>query len=122
VGSLDGLLQPGEGVGPELVEQAAQRLERLGQRVEPAGALSALGQQPGPLEDAQVLADGLLGEVEVGGDVPSRKLGVLDQPQDLAPVRIGERPKDRIGSNGLLGLGPSVLPGRARPQLSRLAQ
>ena len=68
MGSLDGLLQTGEGVRPELVEQGAQRLERLGpQRVEPAGALPALGQQPGPLEDSDVLADGLLGEVEVGG-------------------------------------------------------
>jgi len=109
VGGLDGLLQAGEGVRPVLVEQGAQRLERLGpQRVEPAGALPALGQQPGPLEDGEVLADGLLGEVEVGSDLSGGKLVVLDHPQDLAPMRIGERPQDRVGSNGrhrLLGIG-----------------
>jgi hypothetical protein len=98
VGSLDGLLQAAEGVRPELVEQGTQRLQRLGpQRVEPTGARPALGQQPGPLQHGEVLADGLLGEVEVGGDLPGRKLGVLDQPQDLAPVRIGSPGSGVIG-------------------------
>ena len=104
MGCLDGLLQAGEGIRPELVEQGAQRLEGLGpQRVEPAGAVPALGQQPRPLEDGEVLADGLLGQVEVGGDLAGGKFGVLDQPQDLAPVRIGERPQDRVGSDGRAG-------------------
>ena len=101
---LDSLLQACEGVRPELVEKRPQRLERLGaQRVEPAGPFAMLGQEPGALEDAEVQADGLLGEVEVRGDLSGGELGVLDQPQDLAPVRIGERPQDRIGSCGGAG-------------------
>jgi len=50
-----------------------------------------------------VLADGLLGEVEVGGELPGRKLGVLDQPQDLTPMRIGERPQTASGPAGASG-------------------
>ena len=46
MGRLDGHLQATEGVGPELGEQFAHRLERLAaQRVEAAGSLAALGEE-----------------------------------------------------------------------------
>jgi hypothetical protein len=96
--TLDGLLQASQGIRPELVKQAAEWLERLwAQCVESARPLAALGEQTGPLEYGEVLADRLLGDVEVGGDLAGGQLAVLDQPQDLAPMRVGERPQDCVG-------------------------
>src|ERR1039457_3548372 len=108
MGRLDGLLQAAQGVGPELGEQLADRLERLVvQRVEAAGSLAALGKEAGLLEHADVLADRLLGEGEGRRDPARGELGVLAEAQDLPAVRVGERPQHRIGCRGrrLLPLG-----------------
>jgi hypothetical protein len=42
----------------------------------------------------------LLRELEVRGYLTRWEFIVLHQSQDLAPVRIGECPQDRIGSSG----------------------
>ena len=123
MGSFDGLLQAGQGVGPELVEQGAQWLERFGaQRVEPAGALPALGQQAGPLKDGEVLADRLLGEVEVGGDLPggAPRAGPAAGSGGGEDRRAPAGPRRSCGRCRLLGSGVIGAPSGARPPSSGL--
>src|SRR5580693_8240444 len=104
--AFDDALEAVERVGPELVEHGAHGLQRGRLKtVEPAGALAALLEQAGPLEHREVLADRLLRQGEVRGDLSGRELRVLNEPDDLAPVRVGERPQDDVGSCGARGLG-----------------
>ena len=72
--------------------------------VEPPGTVAPFFEEARPLEHGQVLAHGLLGEGEVRGDLPGRQLTVADETDDLATMRIRERPQDRIGSSGALGV------------------
>src|SRR5207253_9194865 len=89
VSRLDGLLQPAQGVGPELREQLSYGLERLVlQGVVATRTLPPFRQQSGLLEHSDVLADGLLGEGEGVRDLPGRQLCVLDQSEDLPTVRV----------------------------------
>ena len=116
--AFDHTLEAVERVRPELVEHVAHGLQRGRlEAVEPAGALAPLLEQAGPLEHREVLADRLLRQGEVRGDLSGRELGVLNEPDDVAPVRVGERPQDDVGSCGARGVGRVGI----RPPFSWLA-
>lgn len=47
--------------------------------------------ETGVVQDAQVVGDGLLGDVEAFGDLVDRARAVADELQDRSPPRLGER-------------------------------
>jgi hypothetical protein len=99
IGALGSVLEPGERVWPEFGQQAPHWAERLvPHRIEAAGAVAALGEQACLLEHSDMLADRLLGERELHRDLPGGQLAVLDQPQNLPTVRVGERLQHRVRS------------------------
>lgn len=94
---LDGPLQAGQGLRPELSQQPAHGLQRLlAERVEPSGAVAAFREQAGRLEDADVLADRLLSEREARRDLSGRQLPVLDQAQDLSAMWVCQSAEHRV--------------------------
>src|SRR5580704_5080840 len=101
--AFDRALQSLQRVRPEFLEHLAYRRQGISvEAVQPAGAHSALLQQAGLLQHRQVLAHRLLREREVRRDLSGRELAVPNEADDLAPVRVGERPQDRIGRCGAL--------------------
>ena len=49
------------------------------------------------------MTDGLLRGVEVRGDLAGGQLAAPHQPEDLAAVRVGERPEDGVGGVAVIG-------------------
>src|SRR5262244_957209 len=91
IAGLHGLLQALQAVGPELGEEVPQRGEPLrAHHVEAPLAVRADRHQAGVPEHLQVLGDGLLGDVELLGDLVDRARPVAYQPQDVTPARLGE--------------------------------
>src|SRR6516165_12733752 len=91
IGGLHGVLEALQVPGPELGEEVPQPVEPLGaDHVQALLAVRADRDQAGVLEDLQVLGDGLLGDVEVAGNLVDRARPVADQPQDRAAARLSE--------------------------------
>jgi hypothetical protein len=83
-------LQPLEPIAPELVQERAHLHKALGAcPVEAARSVTPFRQQPGLLEDGQMLGDCRAGDVEVRGDLAGAAL-VLDEAEDLTPARLGQ--------------------------------
>jgi hypothetical protein len=98
------VLQPLEGGGPQLGEHLAYRVEALGvERIQTSYAVTAFAKEAGSGEYLKVMTDGLLGGVEVGGDLTGSQLAAAHQPKDLTAMRVGERPKDDVGGVALIG-------------------
>lgn len=91
-------------VDPELLKVVAERGEPLWPRaVQPARPLSLDGDQPRPLEDAQVLGDRRTRHVdEARSDLSGRQLPMVDEPEDLAAPGLGDGIQDGFHP------GPSV--------------
>src|SRR6266545_1218344 len=102
VGRLGRALQPAQVVTPERLEELAHRLEALGAHHEQvAGAVTLLVDEPRVLQHAEVLRDGLGGDVEVRGDLADRARLVAHEFQDRPPVRLGQRAQNRVGAHGV---------------------
>ena len=91
---LDPALEGGQGLVPELIEVLAQRLERVRvERVNAARAVGAIDDEPGVLEDAEVLRDRRPAHGKVARQLADRP-GPVDEPrEDPAPGGIAERVK-----------------------------
>jgi hypothetical protein len=69
------VLEPFQRRGPQLGQHLADRVQGLGvQSIQPAYAVAALAKQAGFGEDLKVMADGLLGGVEVRRDLAGGQL------------------------------------------------
>src|SRR5262249_27320212 len=85
------LLEPLQVLGPELGEEVPQRGEPFGpHRVQAPLAVRALSHQASDPEHLQVQGDGLLGDVELPGDLVDRARPVADQPQDRPSAQVGK--------------------------------
>jgi hypothetical protein len=94
---LDDVFEACERVGPQVVEDVTDLVERLrAQAIQPLGALPLLGEQARTLEDLEVLADGLLGHLEVPCDFTRSEALVTDQPQDAPAAGIGDSAQDDV--------------------------
>jgi len=90
---LNGLLQAGEPCGPELGQEVLQGLQPVrSDRVESPLTLPVHVDQPCFLQYLQMLGDGLLGHVEVSGDLAHRPRLVPDQAKHRLAPRLRERP------------------------------
>jgi hypothetical protein len=70
---LDDVFEPLQGAGPQVGENLANRVEGLRvEGVEPLGALAPLTEQAGTVQYLQVVADALLGDRELPGDLTGR--------------------------------------------------
>src|SRR6516165_9848536 len=79
---------------PELREEIPQPGQALGTHdVQPPLALRAHRHQARVLEHLQMLRHGLLGDVELLGDLVDRTRPAAQQPQDASPMRLGEGPE-----------------------------
>src|SRR5215472_3241455 len=91
VTGFHGLLEPLQVLGPELGEEVPQRGEPFGpHRVQAPLAVRPHGHQARVPEHLQVQGDGLLGDVELPGDLVDRARPVADQPQDRPSARVGK--------------------------------
>src|SRR3954463_5285535 len=88
LGRLLEALQPGrQDVGQEVLQLG----EALGTDAEQAACpVAALADQPGLLEDLEVLGDGRLRDLELRGDRARAQLARGEQPQDLAALGLGD--------------------------------
>src|SRR6266508_939224 len=87
-------LQGVEAIGPELLEERPYLRQPLRPgSVQALRPLPALGEEPGVLQDLQVLRDGRPRHVEVRGDPARRHLPVPHQPEDLPAGWLGDRSK-----------------------------
>src|SRR5580658_4172598 len=84
-------LQAAQSCGPEHLEVVTQLGQALGPGPvdDPRGVATAL-EQAGLDEHPKMLGDGGTAELEVRGDLPRGELVVGHEPQDLAPVRLGD--------------------------------
>ena len=97
IAGLHGLLEALQAVWPELGEEVAHRVEPFGaDRVQAPLAVRADRDEAGVPEHLQVLGDGLLGHVELLGDLVDRARPVPHQPHDLTPARLGEGLECRV--------------------------
>jgi len=96
---FDDVFEAFECVGPELRENRTYGVEGVGiEHVEAAGAVASFVEQPGPVQDLQVVADGLLGDLEMPGYLAGGELATADEAEDLAALWIGE-----CAQNGIRG-------------------
>ncbi len=66
-----------------------------------AGAVSAMGDEPGLLEDAQVLGDRGAAHGQIAGEVSDRARPRPQQLEDLPPGRVAQRVEGVCVSNHL---------------------
>src|SRR5579875_2822326 len=92
IAGFHGVLEPLQVLGPELGEEVPQG----GQPFRPHCV------QAGVPEHFQVLGDGLLGDIEVLGDLVDRPGLVADQPQDRPPARVRKRMERRLAHQASL--------------------
>jgi hypothetical protein len=98
---LHDVLEPLERLRPQVREHATNRLERLRtKRIESLRSIASLGEQTGAFEHLQMLAHGLLRDGEVRRDLADGELVAPDELQHVAPMRVGESAKNRIGGLG----------------------
>jgi hypothetical protein len=77
------LLEVPEALGPQLGEKIANGFDALGpHRVQASLSVRADGHEPGFPKHLEVLRDGLLGDVEVPGDLVDRLRFVANEHQD----------------------------------------
>src|SRR5690348_11466121 len=94
IAGLHGLLEPDQGVRPELGEEITQPGQALeADRVKALLAPHADSDQPSVPQHLQVLGHRLLGDVESLGDLAGRPWPISEQAQDIPPVRFAERPE-----------------------------
>ena len=87
-------LESRQSLAPELVEELAQLGETFGaDAVQAPGAVAALIEQSGVLEDAEVLRDRGTGDVEVRRDRARAQLVVADEMQDVTASGLGQCPR-----------------------------
>src|SRR5262249_22548893 len=97
---LHGSLETIEASGPQLCEERLERLEPLGtSRVEAALPLPRHGDETCLLPDLQVLRHGLLGDVEVPGDLVHRPGSVADEAKHGLATGFGKSPKQGGGTH-----------------------
>jgi hypothetical protein len=90
---FDGVLEAHQPVAPQLVEELAHLGETIRiELVEAPRAVTPFRDEPGLLEDAQVLGDRRTADVEVFGDLADAALVVSDEAQDLPSAREGQGP------------------------------
>ncbi len=79
---------------PKALQEGAQPHQAFRARpVEPAGAVAALAEEPGVLEDAEVLRGCRTAHPEMGGNFPGGQLLVANQAQDPLAARLGDGPQ-----------------------------
>src|SRR5689334_5021287 len=95
---LGGTLQLLQLVVPELGQENPQLGEPFrASPVQAARALAALADQPAVTQHLEMLRDGRPGDLaEVRRDLARGQLGMAEQTQDLAPVRLGEGPETLV--------------------------
>ena len=83
---LDGVLEVGQAVVPERVQPAPELAGRLWSgSVQAASAERANVDQPGVLQDRQVLGDRRPRDLEPGGDLAGRQFPIANKTEDLPP-------------------------------------
>jgi len=94
---LGGDLEPLEAIGPEAVEKPLELGQALGARpVQPARPVAPLDKETRFPQHGEVLGDGRSRDVEPSRDLARAQLRVPDELEDLAPVRLGQRSRDRV--------------------------
>lgn len=74
--------------------------------VEPPLPLAAHLDEPGVLQNLQVLGHGLLGDVEMSRDLADRQRLITHEPKDGLPPWLGESPKRGLTAHA------QIVPGR----------
>src|SRR6185437_3991011 len=97
ISGFHGMLEPLQVLGPELGEEVTQRGEPFGPHsIQALLAVRVHGDQAGVPEHLQVQGDGLLGDVELLGDVVDRPGLVAHQPQDRPSAWVRKGMEDRL--------------------------
>src|SRR6266568_7905336 len=90
--------EPVQAGRPQVGEEVAQRRHAVRvDQVQPTLAVASYPDESGLAQHLEVQGDGLLGDVEVFGDLGHRPRFVADQAQDRTPVRFGEGLEGAIG-------------------------
>jgi hypothetical protein len=78
--------EPAEVLGPETGQELLHRAEAAGvDHEQVTGALAALIDQPGLMQDLEVPGDRLRGDVEMAGDVADRARVARDELEAVGP-------------------------------------
>jgi hypothetical protein len=89
---LGGLFQALKPVIPELFHKPTQLAEPFrASLIQPPCPIAAHADQARRRKHLEMLRDRWARHVEVRGDLSRRKLGALDQPQDISAARLHER-------------------------------
>ena len=108
--ALDRALESLELIGPQLVEELADRFEALGtEGVQTSLTRRPHGNQARVLEHLEVLGDGLLGDVEMRRDFVDRVRLVTHQPQDRAATRLCERSQCSLSRHPAQDINPQLV-------------